>query len=420
MSIPLDIRTLKQGTDALIERSGEHLVAPFGAILGHPETGDVAVTGVDKKGLYWIHSRGSEPGAVTTATSRIPARDLFRNAPVLVQSTTNGNVIIAIDPDSGGEFFDGFDDRNDQSPVKLNQLFYGTLHPDASVLRLLVIGAMYDENWVADQYTGDFATGTVQDTTPANIVIPTANNRAIGVLIQIDPTDGTLEYKQSSEFNAALSLPQAQSAGLLPATDSRRLRIGFLKLIAGMAAPFTYDQIWSVPSFITSPGAGGAMFSQTADKTVANTTTETTLFGTGEGSATLAADALVVGSIVTVALHGHLDTKSSGAGFLTIRATLGGTEIVTTGSFFLSAAMDDNRFEAAIKFVCRSTGGSGTVVASGQFVYDGCANCLDMVKTSTTTIDTAVSLAVDVTAEWDTADVANTITAQIAIIEYQM
>ena len=59
MSIPLDIRTIKQLTDFLIERTGQHLAAPFGAILGHPETGDVAVSGVDKKGLYWIHSRGS-------------------------------------------------------------------------------------------------------------------------------------------------------------------------------------------------------------------------------------------------------------------------------------------------------------------------------------------------------------------------
>ena len=419
MTIPLDIRTIKQGTDALIERTGRHLTAPYGAILGHPDTGDVAVSGVDKKGLYWIHSRGSEPGAVTTATSRVPARDLFRNAPVLVQPTVNGDVIIAIDPDGGGEFFDGFDDRNDQSPVKLNQLFYGTLHPDASVLRLLVIGAMYDEHWVADQYTGDFATGTVQDTTPANIVIPTTNNRAIGILIQVDPTTGTLEYKQSSEFNAALSLPQAKAEGLLPATDSRRLRIGFLKLIAGMAAPFTYDQIWSVPSFITSPGAGGALFSQTADKTVANTTTETTLLTTGEGSATLAADALVIGSIVKVTLTGYLGTKASGQGNLNIRAKLGGTEIVSR-DVFMSASMSDNRFEAGIKFVCRTTGGSGTAVASGRWEYDGFANGIDMVKTTSTTIDTTGTLAIDVTAEWSVADAANTITIQIATIDYQM
>ena len=271
---------MKQGTDALIERSGRHLTAPYSAILGHPDTGDVVVADSDKKGLYWIHGRGSEPGAVMTATSRVPIRDLFRNAPVLVQSTINGDVIVAIDPDSGGEFFDGFDDRNDQSPVKLNQLFYGTLHPDASVLRLLVIGAMYDENWVADQYTGDFATGTVQDTTPANIVIPTTNNRAIGILIQVDPTTGTLEYKQSSEFNAALSLAQAKATGLLPATDSQRLRIGFCKLIAGMAAPFTYDQIWSVPSFITASPAAAAAYIEV-------TTTYSVLVGDG----TIGADA---------------------------------------------------------------------------------------------------------------------------------
>ena len=163
---------------------------------------------------------------------------------------------------------------------------------------------------------------------------------------------------------------------------------------------------------------GGAIFSQTADVVVTNTTDETTLLGTGEGSLTLAADALVVGRAIRVMLRGHLATDAS-AGTLNIRFKLGGTEVCSTGAVGMTNLMSANRWEAFVDIVLRTTGGSGTVVASGAFAYDG-GTTHDAVDTGTTTIDTTGTLALDVTAEWGTADTDNVITTQIAIIEYQM
>ena len=152
---------------------------------------------------------------------------------------------------------------------------------------------------------------------------------------------------------------------------------------------------------------------QTADATVANTVTETTILGTVTGTKTLAADFLTVAKTVRIVVRGYLSTN--GTPNLTIRATLGGTEVVGTGAIVTASGVSNVGFVATFDITLRTTGASGTVVSSGLFTYNSSTptNC---VKTSTTTIDTTGSLAVDVTAEWGTAHASNTITAQIATI----
>ncbi len=162
-----------------------------------------------------------------------------------------------------------------------------------------------------------------------------------------------------------------------------------------------------------------AIFSKTdADVVVTNTVTETTLFGSGQGSLTLAADALVIGRIIRLRIIGHLETDAS-AGTLNIRFKLGGTEICSTGAVTMTNLMSANRWEASVIIGCRTIGGSGSVIASGAFVYDG-GTTHDAAKTTATTIDTTGTLALDVTAEWGTADPQNVLTAQMSFIEYQM
>ncbi len=172
------------------------------------------------------------------------------------------------------------------------------------------------------------------------------------------------------------------------------------------------------PAWAALPGFSGAthlLFSQVADATVADTVVETTILGAGRGTKTLDADIFDVGSVVVIVCHGHV--SDTGTPTLDLSVTLGGTEVCSTGAVTLAPTITEEGFTLRIEIVCRTTGGAGTVVAGGTFEYSA-GNQHKLVKTATTTVDTTAALAVDVTADWGAADAANTITCQIATIQF--
>jgi len=158
----------------------------------------------------------------------------------------------------------------------------------------------------------------------------------------------------------------------------------------------------------------GLLMSQTSDVTVANTVSETTIISADQGSLTLAANTLQAGEVIRITARGYL--SDTGTPNLTIKATLGGSEVCSTGAAALNTSVSNVGWRAVIDITVRTTGASGTVVASGFFEYDD-GTVHDMTKTSTTTVDTTGTLALDITAEWGTADASNTITSQIATVE---
>jgi acyl dehydratase len=164
------------------------------------------------------------------------------------------------------------------------------------------------------------------------------------------------------------------------------------------------------------PPAGNAaiLFSQTADKTVANTVTPTDLLSTGVGSVTLPAGLLTAGMVIRLSAMGHFST--TGAPTIDIALNLGGTELCSTSPKTLGANLTAAGWRVWADIVCRSTGVSGTVVASAIF-RNGPTQHWGLVKTTTTTVDTTGTLALTLPAEWGTMDAANTITCQMAIIE---
>ncbi len=160
-------------------------------------------------------------------------------------------------------------------------------------------------------------------------------------------------------------------------------------------------------------GDRNTLFVATADVTVADTVTETTLVGTGEGSITIPADRLDAGRRIIVKAGGHL--SDTGTPTLEIKITIGGTEVATTGAMTLNGTITEAGWWLEVIITCRSAGASGTVVASGLFEYDD-GTQHDLVKTSTTTIDTTGTNDVDVTAAWGTADTSNTVTLQTLVV----
>jgi hypothetical protein len=190
--------------------------------------------------------------------------------------------------------------------------------------------------------------------------------------------------------------------------------------LAGVRLYFGQTQIMPVDIFAdarlwlgeagggSSGSANPMMFSQTADKTVGNTTTETTLVTTGRGTVTIGANVLVRGSRLEIRGRGHV--SDTGTPTLTLRIYLGATEILDSGAITLPTVSAAG-FAFDIDVTCRTAGAGGEVVASGRISYDD-GTAAFLVKTTVTSIDTTAAQVVDVTVEWGAASASNTLTAQ--------
>lgn len=237
-------------------RIGTSLMKPLLATIGNPVDETVFASGTNRaaESEVYIHLLTSEdPTSYTTALrGSFTKKDIFYGRPVLVTINDAGDYVLEkVDANRDAVYSVGIDNLDDQSPVYLKQIMeIGTLHPVEGSLQFRVTSGMFGTDYYSGGDSADFSSGTVQDTTPANITIPTTNGQAKGVLAQLDASTGTLSYKQSSEFSAILSLAQAYKASLLPVADDKKYRLGYLKLVKGITQ-FTYDHIWEAPELLS-------------------------------------------------------------------------------------------------------------------------------------------------------------------------
>lgn len=168
--------------------------------------------------------------------------------------------------------------------------------------------------------------------------------------------------------------------------------------------------------------AGGYLalttFTQTASVTVGNSTTETSLFGTGQGSLTLPINTLNTGKRVRWTLMGTI--TDTGTPTLNLRIKVGGSTIASTGAVALTGTVVNRVFRLEFEMVCRSIGASGTVIGQGSFWYDNSTNLgttEGIAMTATATVDTTAQLTLDASAQWGTADPADTLTVTNATVE---
>ena len=162
----------------------------------------------------------------------------------------------------------------------------------------------------------------------------------------------------------------------------------------------------------------GCIFSQTADVTIASTTTETTIIGSGVGTVTLPANFFTVGKTLRIRAIGYF--SDTGTPNITINVKLGATTIITTGAVALAGTISNNYWEVSSVLTCRTTGATGTIMGQGKFMYDESTHAgttLGMVDTSADTIDTTASLDVNVTQTWGSSSASNTFTCTNFIVE---
>jgi len=160
-------------------------------------------------------------------------------------------------------------------------------------------------------------------------------------------------------------------------------------------------------------GINQCLFSATASATVANSTSETTILGTGIGAKTLPANLLnAAGKQIRVKCWGTIGNTVTPT--LQVKCKLGSTAVVDTTAVTMSAITGTNMFQAEFVLTCRTTGSSGTVFGQGGLQYktaNGLAPLeISGANTGTSTIDLTASQALDVTVQWGTSNASNTLT----------
>jgi len=178
----------------------------------------------------------------------------------------------------------------------------------------------------------------------------------------------------------------------------------------------------AVDTVYVSDGAGSGtwkiaptpvvLFQQTADKTVIDTVTETTLLATGVGTMTLPANIVKVGSSFRINMQGRISDTATPT--LEFKIKLGGITVVSTGAITLGAVSDDH-WILIFTGVVRSVGTTGTLMGTGTFLTEQ-NDHFGLTVAAPITIDTTVDQVLDVTVTWGTANVSNTITSQTATV----
>jgi len=162
------------------------------------------------------------------------------------------------------------------------------------------------------------------------------------------------------------------------------------------------------------------LFAQTASSTaITNTTTETTLIGSGVGSIEVPADGFAVGDSYHAKLIGHISCNQSAT--IRIRIKTGSIVLVDTGVISLSQATN-RHWEVNVYFTIRAIGGAGvaSIVSGGIFSYVKNAGTSfegsNFLLINNTDFDTTVSNTLNVTAEWGAASTDNSIYSDIFML----
>ena len=160
----------------------------------------------------------------------------------------------------------------------------------------------------------------------------------------------------------------------------------------------------------------GGLYAQTALGTaITNTTTETSMVGTGVGSLSVPPNFFKVGDSFAAKMCGNLSSESNED--LYIRIESNGNDIADPG--FIKLNLTTNKFfELMIDFTITKIGAAGVaeLFVNGQFSYNKNANTnidgRNFALINNTTFDTTVLNTLTITAQWASAKIGNSIQSQ--------
>lgn len=155
------------------------------------------------------------------------------------------------------------------------------------------------------------------------------------------------------------------------------------------------------------------IFTATADKTVNNTTAETSIIGTGIGTITLPANFFVPGKTIRISGGGAYSTTTV-AGNLAIKVKYGTTTLATGTISNLIGSATNLAFQFSNTITCRTVGATGTIITDGSGSYDSAGTLARSFiplnnAGAAVTIDTTAITILDVTATFATLSASNTL-----------
>ena len=167
------------------------------------------------------------------------------------------------------------------------------------------------------------------------------------------------------------------------------------------------------------------LFSQTADGTdITNTTDETNLLGTGEGTLTVPANSFQVGNSYNFKMGGIVSTNGGSETIrIRVESVNGGSPVALADSGVQNMPnLSNETFMLDLNFTIRQIGGQGTagVLTYGSMIFvkssSGSLEGFEFRSFEQTNFDTTVSQTLSITAEWGDANVNNSIQSQYATL----
>ncbi len=144
------------------------------------------------------------------------------------------------------------------------------------------------------------------------------------------------------------------------------------------------------------------LYSQTIQSsTITNTTTETSIIGTGVGGLIVPANTFEVGNSYHGKIGGVISNQNNDTIWIRIKA--GSTILASTGNITLSTATTQG-WECELDFTIATIGATGSICTNGNFAYNRNAGSLEgFVFQDVQPIDTTIANTLDITVEWGQA-----------------
>ena len=175
----------------------------------------------------------------------------------------------------------------------------------------------------------------------------------------------------------------------------------------------------NITGLAPTTGVGG-LYAQTGASTpIVNTVVETTLINGGVGTLSVPPNGFQVGDSFSVTMGGIIFSDNNTD--LTIRVKSGSVVLGTTGLVNLPQCTDQV-WDLEIVFTIRTIGAAGvaSIATKGQFTYSKDASNAyegsDFSTINNTTFDTTIANTLDITAQWATASVDNSIETEVFVL----
>jgi hypothetical protein len=163
------------------------------------------------------------------------------------------------------------------------------------------------------------------------------------------------------------------------------------------------------------------LFAQTANSTlITNTTAESSLINGGVGTLTIPANGFSVGDSFRAVFGGVMNANNNQN--ITIKVKAGSIVLLDSGAQNLGSSVINDVWSLNIDFTIRAIGAAGvaSIVTLGAFHYTKTNNAsvqgFAFNTVNSTTFDTTISNALNVTAQWATASSGNNIYSDIFIL----